>query len=156
MAKRYTDDDARAALELGARIGIRRAVAELGIAKSTFHAFTKRLPEVWSDLRSQHRQAYRESTAGALEDLAEGYMEAEAAAVERAATLLPQADAKEAAALIKAMGSSRGVAIGNARSLRGEADATSELNINFPALEQAMARILEAPAPPLPVLNEAE
>lgn len=155
MAQAYTEADTRAALELGARIGRRRAVQELGISSATFQKFTQRMPELWSDLKAQNRQAYRESTAGALEELAEAYMETEAEAVERAATLLPQADAKETAALIKAMGSSRGVAIGNARGLRGETDSTSELNINFPALEQAMARILDAPAP-LPVLNEAE
>lgn len=155
--KRYTEEEKLAALELGAALGRNAAVRQLNISKATFQRWTEEYPREWSDLRAGDREAQKLGIAQRLEDLAENYTAMEQAALERVETLLPRANAKEIAGLIKAMGASRGVASVGARAARGEDNPDREININFPAIEAAMERLLEqaAPAPALPVANEA-
>jgi hypothetical protein len=155
--RRYAEEEKKAALELGAAVGRNAAVRQLGISKSTFQQWTELYPELWSDLRRGDREAQKLGIAGRLEDLAEQYTSLEFEALERAEKLIKTADAKELAALIKAMGGSRGVASVGARALRGEDAERVEHNINFPQIEQALERVLaQAPQPALVVENEAE
>lgn len=158
--KRYTDEEKKAALELGAALGRNAAVRELGISKSTFQQWTEAFPQLWSDLRAGDREAQKRGYARTLEDLAQQYAAMEFSALERAEGLIKGASVKDTAALIKAMGASRGVATVGARAVLGEDREIVEHNINFPALEQAMERLLErAPAPqelPIHVDNQAE
>ena len=157
------------ALELGGAIGRRAAIRELGISPSVFQRFTEQYPKQWSEaIRGRDPELIGKALAAQFEELIEGYTEAEQKAVQRALDLLTDGDedeegavrkldAKETAALIKAMGSSRGVAAVNARQARGEPDKTVDVNINFPQLEQAAEAILAAaPPPPLPVPNLEE
>jgi hypothetical protein len=156
---RYTEAEKLAALELGAALGRNAAVRQLGISKHTFQRWTEEFPKQWSDLRAADPEAQKRGYARSLEDLAQSYAALEFQAMERIEALLPRADAKETAALVKAMGSSRGVATVGARAVLNEDREIVEHNINFPALEQAMERLMEhAPAPQLPlhVDNEAE
>lgn len=156
--KRYTDDEKRAALELGAAVGRRAAIRQLGISPHSFQNWTEEFPELWSDLRAGDREAQKHGFAQRLEDLAEQYSVLEFEALQRAERLIKTADPKELAALIKAMGASRGVAAMGARSLRGEDAEHVEVDINFPQLEKAAEAILaRAGTPPaLPVANLAE
>lgn len=99
----------------------------------------------------------RRRAADNLEDLAEQYTEREFEALERAEKLIKTADAKELAALIKAMGGSRGVATAGSRAYRGEDVQTVQHNINFDSLQRAAEAILQRANPPaLTVTNEAE
>jgi hypothetical protein len=156
--KRYDEAEHKAALELGAAVGRNAAVRQLGISKATFQSWTEKYPEYWSSLRAGDREAQKLGFAGRLEDLAEQYTSLEFDALERAEKLIKTADPKELAALIKAMGSSRGVATVGARGLRGEDAQHIEVTHDFPLLEQAAAAILERanPQPALVVENEAE
>lgn len=157
VPKRYTEESKRAALELGAAVGRNAAIRQLGISKATFQRWTEEFPEFWSDLRAGDREAQKLGIAQRLEDLAEQYTSLEFEALERAEKLIKTADPKELAALIKAMGSSRGVATVGARGYRGEDAHTVDHNINFPALEAAANAILDrAESQPLLVANEAD
>lgn len=156
--RRYEESEKRAALELGAAVGRNAATRKLQISKSTFQKWTEEFPELWSDLRRGDREAQKLGIAGRLEDLAEQYSALEFEALERAEKLIKTADPKELAGLIKAMGSSRGVAAVGARALRGEDTQHVQHDINFPMLEAAAAAILErasVPQPALVVTNEA-
>lgn len=158
----YSDDEKKAALDLAARIGIRAAARELGLGGGavTIRRFREALPEYWSELMAGGHvaPARRQRTAENLEDLADEYAAREFEAIKRAEKLIATADAKELAALMKAMGGSRGVATAGARGYRGEDTQVVEHNINFEALERAANAILTraAPQPALPVANLAE
>lgn len=156
VPKRYTEESKLAALELAAAVGRNAAVRKLGISKATFQRWTEEYPERWSDLRAGDREAQKLGIAQRLEDLAEQYSSLEFEALERAEKLIKTADPKELAALMKAMGSSRGVATAGARGYRGEDTQRIDLDINFPALEAAAARILERAQPPELVENLAD
>lgn len=153
----YSDEEKKKALELGAAVGRNAAVRKLGISKASFQRWTEEFPEFWSDLRSD-RPAQKSRVAQNLEDLADSYTSMEFEALERAEKLIKTADPKELAALIKAMGASRGVATVGARGYRGEDAQVIEHTIDFPALEKAAAAILgrAEPQPALVVENEAE
>ena len=153
----YTESEKKAALELGAAMGRNAAVRELGISKATFQRWTEQFPELWSDLRAGDPEVQKRRFAQRLEDLAERYLGAEHDLLNRVEeNLIPKADPKEAAALIKALGSSRMAATTGSRQIVPEVEHV-EHNINFPALEQAMERLLDsAPQPALVVANEAE
>lgn len=156
--KSYTEDERIAALELAATVGIRPAARHFGIAPQTFYKWAEKYPKVWSELRAGNPDAHKRRIAQNLEDLAERYADAEnqlLAAIESGQ--IKAKDPKEAAALIKAMGSSRQAAIAGSRTISNEPERV-EHTIDFPALEQAMARILDgAPEPEaLPVANLAE
>lgn len=156
---KYSDDEKRAALELGATVGRNAACRQLGISKSLFQKWTEQFPELWSSLRSGDRTVHRTRVAQNLEDLAEQYAAVELDALERAEKLVPRANARELAALMKAMGSSRGVATVGARGYRGEDADRLEIDINFGSLEAAAQAILESVseqrALPTPNLAEA-
>lgn len=156
----YTDDEKRAALELAVRLGISGAARELHIQRKTIMRFRDQLPEYWSELLQSPDAApqRKQRSAESLEDLAEAYVEREFEAIERAQELIPDAEPKELAALIKAMGSSRGLATVGARAHRGEDTQVIEHNINFAALEAAAAAILDRASAPqlLQVENLAE
>lgn len=156
---RYTDDEKRAALKLAARIGISAAARELGTYNKTIRRFRDQMPEFWSELvaHADVAPARRQRQAENLEDLADAYVEREFKAVEAADRLLDggELEAKELAALIKAMGSSRGLATAGARAHRGEDLQVVEHNINFAQLERAMETLLNSgsPQPALPTPN---
>lgn len=154
----YTIDQKKAALELGAAMGRSAAVRQLSISKATFQAWTEEFPEYWTALREGDLEAQRLGFAKRLEDLADAYSALELAALERAEKLIPTADAKEVAGLIKAMGSSRGVASVQARAQRGDPSDIQEVRVNFPAIEAAIERVLERaePVPALVVTNLEE
>lgn len=155
--KRYTDEEKLAALELGAAVGRNAACRQLGISKASFQNWTEEFPEHWSNLRAGDRDAQKHGFAQRLEDLAEQYTSLEFEALARAEKLIKTADPKELAALIRAMGASRGVANVGARGLRGEDAQHLEIDINFPAIEAAAAAVLERAAPsPILVENVAE
>jgi transposase-like protein len=140
----FSEEDKLAALQLGAEIGVSVACRELGISRRSFYKFVHDLPVKWSELQK--------SRSARLDELADRYAAAENDAIDRAEQILPKADAKEVAALIKAMGSSRGAAAANARQGRGDPDKSVELNVNFPQLEAAAEKIL-ALAPPPPAIE---
>lgn len=153
--KRYTVEEKKAALELAAAVGRRPAIRQLGISAASMQAWIEEFPELWSDLRSGDREVQKHGFADRLEDLADSYTAIEFQALERAEKLIKAADPKELAALIKAMGASRGVATVGARGYRGEDADKVDLNINFPALEAAAQAILDRAGPPgSPVLVE--
>lgn len=160
----FTREDKLAALALGGAIGRRAACKELGLSHSVFQRFTEEFPKEWSEaIQGRDPEQIGKSLAAQFEELIEGYTEAEQEAITQALSLLKDKnadlDAKELAALIKAMGSSRGVAAVNARQARGEPDKNIDVNINFPQLEQAAEAILAkaptAPALPAPNLEES-
>lgn len=132
------------ALEVVAQIGFRQAAKELGVGKRQLEDWRNEFPKEYSDFRAGRNEEYRKAFAAKLEDLAEHYTDAEELAVQRAIDALESGDTdpKELAALIKAMGSSRGNAVLNARQSRGEPDKSFDLNINFPQIEQAAEAIL--------------
>jgi hypothetical protein len=147
----FTSDDEIRGLELAAKIGRNAATRQLNVSKSLFQKWTERHPKEWSDFRAGRSSEFGKEFAAQLEDLAENYTEAEEEAIRQALEQIKTGDldAKELAALIKAMGSSRGVAATNARQARGEPDKTLDININFPQLEQAAEAVLaRATAPP--------
>lgn len=156
-ARKYTEEEQHAALELAVAVGRRAAIRELGISAATFQKWTEKHAKLWSDLRANDPEAQKRGFAGRLEDVAENALAVEHEAIERAAALLPGATPKDLASLLKALSGSRATATIGAKATRGEAE-TVEHNINFPALEQAMERLLGAPAdqPALQVPNEAE
>lgn len=150
----FTKEEKLAGLALAGARGRRAACRELGLSHSVFQRWTEQFPKEWSEaLQGRDGLEIGKSLASQFEELIEGYTEAEQVAVKRALEALedPDIDAKEIAALIKAMGSSRGVAAVNARQARGEPDKSVDVNINFPQLEQAAEAIL-AKAPPTPAL----
>lgn len=151
---RYTDEEKRAALRLAAKIGTNPAARELGIYGKTIRRFREQMPEYWSELLASPDAAPRrkERQAQSLEDLADAYTEREFEALQRAESLIKTADAKGLAALMRAMGASRGLATVGARAARGEDTQVVEHNINFAALERAAEAILSrASQPELPV-----
>lgn len=154
----YDESEKKAALELGAAMGRNAAVRELGISKATFQRWTEQYPEFWSDLRAGDPEVQKRRFAQRLEDLAERYLGAEHDLLTRVEdSLIATADPKEAAALIKALGSSRMAATTGSRQIVPEVEHV-EHNINFPQIEQAMQAILDrAPSQPaLVVDNVAE
>lgn len=146
--RNFSDDDRRAALDLAAEIGVRPACRELDIAATEFYRWVKAMPEYWSDL--QRARAPR------LDDLVDRYAAAEDKAIDQAELLIASADAKETAALIKAMGAARGLAHVGARQTRGEADTTHDLNINFPQIEAAAEAVLQRAKPTKAIEGTAE
>lgn len=144
----FPEESAKAGLELAATIGIKPAARELGVSTTTIYSWQRRYPSYWSDLRAGEAAAFKQGFATRLEDLADRYAETEQDALDKVDKLLESGalGAKDVAALIKAMGSSRGVATVGARAVRGE-DKAQELNINFPQLEAAMEQLLNN-APP--------
>jgi transposase-like protein len=156
---RYHDNEKRSALQLAAQLGFSAAARELGVDRKTIQRFRDQMPEYWSELQSgpDAAPARRTRSAESLEDLADAYTEREFEALQRAEKLIKTADGKELAALMRAMGASRGLATAGARQYRGEDVHTVEHNINFAALEMAAQAILErAPTPPILVENLAE
>ena len=153
----YTESEKKAALELAAAMGRRAAIRELGISSATFQRWTEQFPELWSDLRAGDPDVQKRRFAMRLEDLAERYLGAEHDLLTRMEDkLIPTADPKESAAMLKAMASGRMAATTGSRQIVPEVEHV-EHNINFPALEQAMERLLDgAPQPALVVDNEAE
>lgn len=154
----YSVEDRHAALELAATVGISPAARQLEISRRTIYRWIEMYPQLWSDLRAGDPEAHKRGFAVRLEDLAARYAEAEHLALDRAEEVLAGASAKEIAAIIKAMGSSRQAATLGARTVMGEDRADVDVTINFPQIEQAMERLLGAagPAPALPVSNEAD
>lgn len=153
----YTEEERHAALELAAATSIRGAATHLGINRMSIYRWIDMYPELWSTL--QHDPKYgKRKIAERLELLADRYAASEHDLLDKIeqGEMAPK-DAKEAAALLKAMGSSRQAAVAGSRTMSGEPE-TVEHNINFPQLEQAMQALLaQAPPPlPLPVPNEAE
>lgn len=157
-AAHYTPDEQRAALELTAKLGITAASRELGITRKTINRFKHWNPELWSDLIAAPgaHVSRRSRTAESLEELADAYTEREFEALDRAEKLIKTADGKELAALMRAMGASRGVAHANSRAYRGEDVQHVEHNINFAALEMAAQAILQRAEQPQLVENLAE
>jgi transposase-like protein len=145
----YTQEQQLAGLELAATIGIYAAARELQVSPTTLYRWQRNHPKELSDMRAGEKEAFKHGFAQRLEDLADKYTEAEDQALEKVIEKIEAGnlDAKELAALIKAMGSSRGVATVGARATRGEDQQNSTLNINFPNLEAAMERLLGGPAP---------
>lgn len=156
--RHYADEEQKAALELAAAVGVGPAAAQLDVTRRTLYNWMNKWPKLWSDLRAEDPTAQRRGTAMRLEDLAERYRDNEHELLElvEKGHIVPK-DAKELAALLKAMGSSRQTATLGARSASGEPDQV-EHTLNFPALEAAMERLLgAAPTPALaPADAEAE
>jgi len=153
----YSEDERKAALELAAATTIKGAAEHLGIARNQIYRWIEKYPQFWSDLRAGDTKDGRRKFAERLEVLADRYTGVEHDLLDKIEDGTIQAkDAKEAAALLKAMGSSRQTATVGAKTLSGESDLV-EHTINFPALEQAMERLLATAAPAaLTVANEAE
>lgn len=144
---RYPEADKRAALELAATTGVSAAARHLKISRAALYRWMEDYPQLWSDLRANDPNAGRRGLALRLEDLADRYRAAEHDLLLRVEDeLIAKADPKEAAALLKAMGSGRQAAVAGVRSISGEPE-THEHTINFPALEAAMERLLEGAAP---------
>jgi hypothetical protein len=135
----YVESDKLAALKLGAQIGISAAARELSINRKSFYRWIEEFPEQWSDLQKVR--------SARLDDLVDRYSSAEDKAIDRAIQLLDgegdPLDARDTAALIKAMGSSRQAATVGARQVRGDPDQTATLQVNFPALEAAAEALLQ-------------
>jgi transposase-like protein len=144
----YDVSEHHAALELSASVGISEAARSLGLHRSAIYRWIQKYPQLWSDLRANDPNAGRRGMAQRLEDLADRYRSNEHDLLDKieAGELAPK-DAKEAAALLKAMGSSRQTATVGARQITGEPEH-HELTINFAGIEQAMERLLgQAPEP---------
>jgi transposase len=157
VADQYTETERQAALELAANTSIKAAAEHLGISRKTIYAWIDKYPKLWSELQADPKHGKRK-IAERLEVLADRYTAAEHDLLDQIEVGTIQAkDAKEAAALLKAFGSSRQAAVAGSRTISGEPE-TVQHNINFPQLEQAMQAILAQapPPPPLPVPNEAE
>lgn len=154
IRNKYSEDFKLKALKLGAARGRRTAIRELGISSASFQTWTERYPKEWSEALAERDAEIGKELAIQFEELIEGYTEAEQKAIGKVLAKLDDddLDAKELAALVKALGSSRGVAAVNARQARGEPDKTVDVNVNFPQLEQAAEAIL-AKAPPRPALQ---
>lgn len=159
IRREWTDAQKQDALRLAASIGTRPAARELDLSTASLFKWKRDFPELWSSLTAGTAEDDRTKRfASRLEDLADTYADLEVEAIDRAAKLIPRAEAKELAALMKGLSTGRATAITGARNVRGEPDSTTELNINFPALEQAMEVLLNGgnPQQALPVPNEAE
>jgi hypothetical protein len=155
-SNQYAEADKLAALELAATVGVLPASKHLNVSRQSIYRWMAEYPKLWSDLRANDPNAGRRGLAMRLEDLADRYRAAEHDLLDRVEDeLIAKADPKEAAALMKAMGSSRQAAVAGVRSISGEPE-THEHNINFPALEAAMERLLEGAQPPEPPAIEAE
>lgn len=161
-AKVYTEAEKKAALELAASIGLKPAADELGIGRATIFRWRNQMPAYWHSLLTGDQAAQQHKIADNLEDLADAYAQGERIALERIVELLeaedeegkPALDAKEIAALTKAMGSSRGVANAGARAVRGNDQPSLSINVNILELEKAMERLLSgATNPALPAGN---
>lgn len=149
--RNFSDDDKRAALRLAAEIGVRPAARELELSLSAIARWKKQFPELWSDLTSGRIDDRPTAFAQTLDELAEEYADVEREALERAAKLLPRADGKEVAALMKGLSTGRATAIAGSQRLRGVPDETSELRVSFPQIEQALEALLgSAERPALP------
>lgn len=141
--KVYTEEERHAGLELAATVGPRAAARQLDVSVKTLYRWMDRYPKLWSDLRAGDPTAHRRGFAHRLEDLADRYAASENDLLDEIDDgKLKPTDAREAAALIKAMGSSRQAAVAGARVVSGDPDQVVEHQINFPALEQAMERLL--------------
>lgn len=150
-----TYEDKLRAVELAAVHGITSTAEKLGLELKTLESWCYRSHrKQYAEFREGKMSEWRSSFAAGMEDLAEKYGEAETLAVEQALKLLRSGDvdAKEIAALVKSMGSSRATAASTAHRARGDADSKSELEINFPALEQAMEALLGRKGP-TPVID---
>lgn len=160
-AAKYSEGEQLSTLRMAARIGVTATARELGMGRATIARFKTWHPEYWSDLISGQdvAPARKQRQAEDLEDLADAYTEREFEALQRAEKLIKTANSKELAALMRAMGASRGLATVGARGHRGEDVQRVEHNINFAQLEKAAEAILNrgyAPELPLQVTNEAE
>lgn len=156
---KYSDDEKRSTLRLASQLGVAAAGRELGLDGKTIRRFRDQMPQYWSELQAgaDVAPARRTRSAESLEDLADAYTEREFEALSRAEKLIKTADPKELAALMRAMGASRGLATAGARGYRGEDSQVIEHNINFEALERAAMAILDrAPSQPILVENLAE
>ena len=158
IRREWTDDQKKDALRLAASIGTRPAARELDITTTNLFNWKRKFPEFWSSLLQGTQEDERtKQFAHRLEDLADVYADVELEAIDRAAKLIPEADGKELAALLKGFSTGRATAITGARNVRGEPGQSAELTINFPALEQAMEALLNGgQQQALPVPNEAE
>lgn len=150
--KEYDESERVAALELAATVGVKPASEHLGISRKTLYRWIDKYPKLWSDLRAGDPAAHKRQIAARLEDLADRYAASEHDLLDRvdAGQIKPK-DAKEAAALLKAFGSSRQAAVAGARQITGEPERV-EHTINFADIEQAMERLLGS-APPVAVEN---
>lgn len=149
------------AVELAAVHGVKATAEHLGIGLKTLEGWCYRKHrKQYSEFREGKISEWRAGFAAKMEDLAEQYGDAERVAAELALKQLQSGDldAKELAALIKSMGSSRTAAAATGSKARGEPDHKDILEINFPQLEQAMEAMLEGAAArrALPVPNLAE
>lgn len=129
------------AVELAAVHGAKATADKLGIKPKTLENWCyRKYRKQYAEFREGKMSEWRSAFAANMEDLAEQYGEAEKLAVEEALKLLRSGDvdAKEIAALVKSMGSSRATAASTAHRARGEHDHKDVLEINFPQLEQAL------------------
>lgn len=157
----YSEDERKAILSLAARIGTYAAAKETQVSFTTLRQWKAKYPEYWSDLiQGQDLERKTSNFADRVDEIAEAYAEVEAEAIDRATKLLPRADGKETAALMKALSQGRTTAVSTSGRLRGEPDERHELSINFGQIEAAMERLLgggNGPvAPALPVANLAD
>jgi hypothetical protein len=150
---KHLEEEKKAALEFTISYGVSAAAKEFGVARKTIWNWQQEFPEYWSSLRAGDREVQKQHFAQRLEDLSEHYSALELEALARAETLIKKADPKELAALIRAMGASRGVSAAGARSFRGDDAQRLEIDVNFPMLEAAANAILER-AKPAPLLVE--
>jgi hypothetical protein len=151
-------EEEKAALELAIAVGRRAAIRQLGISSATFQKWTEKHAQYWSDLRANDPEAQEKRYVQRLEDVAENALSVEHKAIERAESLIDGASAKDLSGLMKAITGSRATASAGVRAAKNEPDRV-EHTINFPALEQAMERLLDQGGPSLPALpveNEAE
>lgn len=156
----YSEEEKHAALALAANVGPTAAANHLGINRRSIYSWMQTFPQLWSDLTAGASDNHRFSkrVAHNLVDLAERYTAAEHDILETIEEgQIKPTDAKEAAALLKAMGSSRQAAVAGARTMSAEPE-TVEHNINFPQIEAMMERLLgtASPQPALQVENLAK
>ena len=154
----YEEDERHAALELAAVVGVTAAAAQLNVNRASIYRWINQYPQLWSDLRAGDPAAHKRGIAVRLEDLADRYAGAEHAILDdvEAGKISPR-DAKEAAAMLKAFGSSRQAAVAGARQITGEPEQ-HEHHIDFPQIEAAMEALLNSarPEPALLTTNLAE
>ena len=152
----FSEADRKAAMELAATVGVKPAAEHLGISRASIYRWIDMYPTYWSDLKKGDRAAQKLNIAGQLENLADRYTAFEHEALDRAETLIKTADAKGAAALIRASSGARGVAAVGAARMREEDREVIEHQINVPQLEQAMQALLGQAPQPVLVENVAE
>lgn len=150
-----SEEDAKAALVLAAQIGTRAASRELGHSATSITNWKRRYPQFWSNLIGETTtEQVAERLANRVDEIADLYADVEVEAIDRAAKLLPRADGKETAALLKAISQGRTTAVSTSGRLRGEPDERHEHTISFTQLENALARFEELAAPSAPELPE--